>query len=191
MSIKDFLPTIFFLLRFFGVYAILSVSYGFYIKSFDELEDSETDPITQSVVRQLSVVSEWFGYEVDIDEHSHRNYGSLAEEQTFDTVYFDKIQVIAVEEGCNGISVMILFVAFVLAFGGNWKSAVWFIPSGLLIIQIGNLMRLLLLAVLKAETDGNYFHFFHKYGFTAVIYLLVLILWHIWVRYFVSRKTKA
>ncbi len=43
---------------------------------------------------------------------------------------FARVKVI---EGCNGLSVMILFLAFILGFPVSWKQKVWFMPAGLLV----------------------------------------------------------
>jgi exosortase family protein XrtF len=188
---NDFKPTLLFLFRFFLTYGLLSAAYGFYIQSYDRLQPSQTDPSTQWVVQQVSFLAEILGYTTEIEEQAHNRYADLPSEQTFDTLLLDNKRAIAVEEGCNGLSVMILFVSFVLAFGGKWKKAIWFVPLGLVIIHLANLLRLLILAVLKADHDGNYFHFFHKYGFTAVIYFAVFVLWYVWVQFLVSNKPSS
>lgn len=188
---RDFRPTLFFLFRFFLTYALLSAAYGYFIKQYDEASPSETDPITKNIVVQLAFMAEAFGYEVTIDEDDHRNYAQSKDEQTYDSIRLNNVKAIAVEEGCNGISVMILFVAFVLAFGGSGKKAAWFIPLGLAFIHIANILRLFLLALLKIYFDQQYFYFFHKYGFTAVLYAAVFLLWYIWVQHIVvNRKSE-
>lgn len=183
---SDFRPTLLFLFRFFLTYGLLSAAYGFFIKQYDQAEPQVRDPFTHWVVEQVAQIAKWQGYEVVIEENAHLNYAKTAEEQTFDTLIFNDIRAIAVEEGCNGLSVMILFVSFVLAFGGNFQRLLWFIPAGLLLIHLSNLIRLYLLAILKVDFEGQYFHFFHKYGFTAVIYLSVFLLWYVWVQFLVK-----
>jgi exosortase family protein XrtF len=183
--LKEFKPTLFFLLRFFLTYAVCSVSYGLYIKKFDQKNPPVIDPITNAVVKQLGTLAGWIGYNVDVEKNAHLKYEDIADEQTFNTLYLNDIQAIAVEEGCNGLSVIILFASFIIAFGGSLKRVLIFIPIGIVFIHISNLFRLILLAVLNVDFDGRYFHFFHKYGFTAIIYLSVFILWYIWVQYLI------
>lgn len=181
--LKEFKPTLFFLLRFFLTYAICSVSYGLFIKQYDQSQPSIIDPITSQVVNQVGTLASWLGYQVEIEKNAHSNYTDLGHEQTFNTLYLNDIQAIAVEEGCNGMSVIILFASFIIAFGGNAKKSILFILAGIVFIHLSNLLRLLLLAILNVDFNGTYFHFFHKYGFTAVIYLAVFLLWYLWVNY--------
>jgi exosortase family protein XrtF len=183
---QEFKPTIYFLLRFFGTYAVLSILYGLFIRGYDVREPAELDSFTRLIVNQVGGISTAIGYDVDYRRDDHLNYVGAESETTYDSLYLNGQSAIAVEEGCNGLNVMILFVAFILAFGGQRVRAVWFIPLGLVIIHLSNLARLLALAVLNVDFEGRFFHFFHKYGFTAVIYAVVFVLWFTWVQFVVK-----
>ncbi|MCR9154843.1 MAG: exosortase family protein XrtF [Bacteroidetes bacterium] len=176
--LKEFRPTILFLVKFLGIYLIGSALYGVYIANYDA--NNELDPITRWVTYQCANTANVFGYEYAVLEDDHMNWNS-EEEQTFDSLWLNSDYAISVEEGCNGINIMILFIAFVVGFGGKLLNMLIFIPSGLLFIHLANLGRLMLLSLLNVEFDGRGFHFFHKYGFTAVLYLAILILWYFWV----------
>lgn len=180
---NKFKYTIYFLLRFFGVYLILSLLYGLYISHYDTAENPATDPVTRFVTYNCSNTSSLLGYEPRVVENDHRNYAS-AQEQTYDSLWLDEQYAISVEEGCNGINIMILFLAFIVGFGGNWLRMLIFIPAGILFIHLANIGRLMLLSLLNVEWGGQAFHFFHKYGFTAIIYLAILVLWYLWVMHF-------
>ncbi|MGB0178200.1 MAG: exosortase family protein XrtF [Owenweeksia sp.] len=188
--LKEFKPTLIFLVKFFAVYGILSLLYGWYIGSYDRADPPVTDPVTQLVTVNCTQTAGIFGYEWKIIENDHLNW-ERHKEQTFDSVYLNNKYAISVEEGCNGINIMILFLAFVVAFGGKLLNMIIFIPAGILFIHLFNIGRLLLLSLLNVEWDGQAFHFFHKYGFTAVIYVSVLILWYLWVSHFSGRTSKS
>lgn len=175
---REFKPTILFLTKFFFIYLGLSTLYGLYISEYDRVRT--VDPATRVVAQHCMVSGELLGYDLQTVENDHLRQESLPE-QTYDSLWFDDIYAISIEEGCNGINVMILFVAFVIAFGGLWQNMLWFIPGGLLFIHLANLGRLTLLSLLNVEWGGRAFYFFHKYGFTAVLYLAILILWYFWV----------
>ncbi len=188
--LREFKPTIIFLVKFFAVYGGLSIAYGLYIGSYDKADPPVTDPITQLVAVNCTRSAGILGYEWNIIENDHLNWESK-EEQTFDSVYLNGKYAISVEEGCNGINIIILFIAFIVAFGGKLLNMILFIPAGILFIHLFNIGRLLLLSLLNVEWEGKAFHFFHKYGFTAVIYVSVLILWYVWVSHFSGRSGKA
>tara|TARA_R110002050_G_scaffold18186_2_gene53249 strand:+ start:5838 stop:6425 length:588 start_codon:yes stop_codon:yes gene_type:complete len=176
--LKEFKPTILFLVKFFAIYLVFSTLYGLYIAGFDR--DNVLDPITRVVANNCVSTASAIGYETEVvqDDHQRRD---TEEEQTFDSIWLDNVYAVSVEEGCNGINIMILFAAFVVGFGGRIKNMLWFIPFGLIFIHLANIGRLLLLCLLNVEWGGRGFHFFHKYGFTAVLYLAILVLWYLWV----------
>lgn len=94
-----------------------------------------------------------------------------------------------VGDECNGLSVMAVFVVFILAFPGPWRQRLWFIPLGVITIHFFNAVRV---AVLCHITTINYewLTFNHDYTFYVVVYGWVLLLWYIWVSRF-STFSKA
>lgn len=184
--LKEFRPTLLFLVKFFGIYLGLSWAYGLYIGNYDSGSPAVLDPITRGVTAQCTHVTSALGYQTLIVEDDHLNQSTLPE-QTYDSIWIDDSYAISVEEGCNGINIMILFLAFIIGFGGKALNMIVFIPLGLLFIHLANLGRLLLLSFLNIHFSAEAFHFFHKYGFTAIIYLAVLFLWYLWVMRFSGR----
>lgn len=93
-------------------------------------------------------------------------------------------------EPCNGIKVMGLFMIFVLAFPGNWKHKLWFIPCGIIVIHIANAIRVSGLTIIEAKWP-QYLDFNHNVTFQVVIYGLIFLMWYIWVQKFSNiRLTK-
>jgi exosortase family protein XrtF len=165
----SFKPTILFLVRFGVLYALGSIFYSLYISHYDPM----ADPLTIFVSENLRVFMSILGQPISLE---------LDAEMPFVLVAYKDLPSVSVFEGCNGVAVMILFIAFVLAFRGrNNKAALWFIPLGLLSIHLFNLIRLALLIVVN-HYQSNLFHFYHKFLFTGVIYLFVLLFWVGWVR---------
>lgn len=161
-------PAFRFLSLFVGVYTTANVIYGFWVQSHLPL----SDPFTISVTRQVETVLGILGEGVLSRLNTDRPTISLVDSQ-------DDV-VINVYEGCNGINVMIVFVAFMLAFGGPWKRWVWFVPVGLGCIHLANLLRVAALYGI-ARYYQAYFYYVHKYLFTVSIYFLVLLLWWFWL----------
>jgi exosortase family protein XrtF len=87
------------------------------------------------------------------------------------------------------MSVIILFVAFVIAFSDTFKRTFLFILAGSVLIYAMNLVRVVLLTV------GLYHYpwrseLMHEVIFPLAIYGLVFLLWMYWVNHF-SKKVKA
>jgi exosortase family protein XrtF len=95
--------------------------------------------------------------------------------------------VLAIYEGCNGVNIMIIFIAFLVAFGPMEKSLLFFALIGIVIIHLMNLARITLLFwVVLYLPDFTYF--MHKYFFTAILFVIVFVLWIVWVRRFSHLK---
>lgn len=184
---KEFKPTILFLAKFFGIYLLFSLLYGFFISSYDTSDPPQTDPITKYIAVNCGKTATFLGYQIRIVENDHINAYTKSE-VTYDSIWLNDSYAISVEEGCNGVNIMILFVAFVVAFGGKLVNMLIFIPAGLVFIHLSNIARLILLSLLNVEWGGQAFHFFHKYGFTAVIYFSVFLLWYLWVVKFSGKE---
>ena len=185
--LKEFRPTILFLVKFFVIYFGLSALYGWYIGRYDTSDPPLTDPITHFITYNCTGTAEIMGYETRVVEDDHLNRAELPE-VTYDSVWFDEAYAVSIEEGCNGINIMILFLAFIIAFGGKLVNMLLFIPAGIVFIHLANIGRLMFLSLLNVEFGGRAFYFFHKYGFTAVIYLAVFLLWVLWVVKFSGKR---
>jgi exosortase family protein XrtF len=141
--------------------------YGIYIENAGK----EADAITQHVTVQTC-------YLLNLNDREVVNVLNESGPTVF-IKHYGRV-ILSVFEGCNGINVMIVFVAFMVAFGGAIRKLVWFIPLGLVVIHLANLGRLFLLYVTAVQSP-RYFYYFHKYFFTAILYLIVLALWAAWV----------
>jgi len=170
MNWREFKPTIFFILRFLGLYLAGNLIYGLYTSSFEPV----ADPVTILVSNQTALTLNSLGWQCTTHEQRTKPTVTIAHEAK---------PVLSVYEGCNGINVMIIFVAFVIAFGPMIRAMMWFIPLGFFIIHLGNLLRLVLLFFVSQEFPGA-LYFSHKYLFTAFIYAVVFLLWMIWVNSF-------
>jgi len=164
---KEFIPAFRFLTIFLGLYLGLNIIYGVWVSSFGQ----EADSATRVITKQTSHILNLFGEET----HTQPRQGAPTV-----SILKDSRVALSVFEGCNSINVMIVFVSFLFAFRGNWKKLAWFLPVGLVLIYIANLLRIIALYYV-AEYWRQYFYYIHKYIFTAVIYLLVFILWWWWI----------
>lgn len=166
-NIKELKPAIRFLVIFLALYIGLNVVYGLWITSYGNNPDAATHMVTQHTSALLTVLGE------ETSTLPKLGTASISIVKGLRTV-------ISVFEGCNSINVMIVFVAFVFAFGGKPKTMAWFIPAGLVLIYMLNLVRVLALFYV-AEYWEQYFYYVHKYAFTAFIYVFVFALWWIWI----------
>jgi exosortase family protein XrtF len=165
--LKEFKPSFVFLAKFLGIYFVGNVLYGLYIESFGQKADHITFWVTQQTALLLNIL----GIYPDIVPNPHGPSVFLKEHA---------VTMLSVFEGCNGINIIIIFVAFVIAFGGPVKKMAWFIPLGIFIVHLSNLLRIWLLYFVSKNYQ-HYFYYVHKYFFTAILYLVIFALWTFWV----------
>jgi exosortase family protein XrtF len=104
-------------------------------------------------------------------------------------LFKDNVAVVLIEHGCNGLILMVLFAAFIIAFPGPWKKKLWYIPLGILAIYIINAIRVIGLAVNHIYAKSS-FDFNHKYTFTILIYGAIFLFWMVWVNRFSGINAK-
>ena len=80
---------------------------------------------------------------------------------------------------CDGVALFALFAIFILAFPGPISRKAWFIPAGIALLHLANIVRVVVLARIQA-TSPEWLEFNHDYTFTVLIYGLVFALWYLW-----------
>ena len=173
-------PFLLFLGTFFLTYIVLTFLYQRYLNSFEE---NKIDAITTMVSYNTQWVMQLFNDQSFIEKSATHPYMKL---------FFNDKYVARIVEGCNAISVIILFISFVMSFSGKLKTTFFFVFGGSLLIYVLNVLRIAALSALifyfpKQEP------FLHGVLFPLYIYGVVFILWLIWVRKFsryASKDTK-
>jgi len=160
-----------FVVLFLGTYLILTVLYALYLY-VSKGESYPPDYITHIVAKQSSTLINSFGYDANIVPHEARPTMKLFVEGHY------LAQII---EGCNAISIIILFVAFVVAFAQSFKKTLFFILAGAVIIYALNILRISILAIALYRYP-EYEHALHGVVFPGIIYGIVFLLWMVWVR---------
>jgi len=120
-----------------------------------------------------------------------RILGYEAQSRVNATLYINNIRTVHVGYPCNGISIFIVFISFIIAVPGKIKDLSWFIPLGILSVHSINVLRVFCLAVIYLY-DKSLVDFNHKYVFTAVVYTWVMLLFRYWIKRFsVLQKFKS
>lgn len=94
---------------------------------------------------------------------------------------------VAIQPGCNGIEAMICITAAMVAYSASWYEKTMGLLVGFLAIQALNLIRIISLFYLL-QWNQQWFEWFHLYVWQALIFLDVLIVFILWIRWLPSRK---
>lgn len=177
--IKQYKAFLVFLVGFFGSYLILVGLYKIYLSQYDA-NKFEADGMTLLVSKQANWFSKLIGQNTRITPSAFEPAYNF---------FVNNQQVARVVEGCNAVSVMILFASFIIGFRGSLKKTIWFVLFGVLLIHVFNVMRVSLI------TLGLYYYpehkrLLHDYVFPLFIYGVVFLLWLIWVNKFSNHAKK-
>ncbi|WP_431159330.1 exosortase family protein XrtF [Winogradskyella poriferorum] len=175
--LKKYKLVIRFIITFLAVYSILTVGYYFYL----ELSDGTKyfpDYATHLVANQTENLLDGLGYDSEVLPHEN--------EPSMKVIINGKF-VARVIEGCNAISIIILFLSFVIAFADKFKSTFLYCLAGSIIIYAFNLIRIVVLS-------AGLYHYpwrkeiLHTVIFPMAIYGIVFILWMFWVNRFSKKR---
>ena len=149
--------------------------YSFYLHKTQQKGDVfSCSPLTKNVAIHVEKVANLMGYDAFVEQHT----GELSMKLNVNDKYVSRII-----EGCNSISIIILFLAFIIAFSGPVKSTILFGIFGGVLIYIVNILRIIALSVLYYRFP-EYQKVLHDLLFPAVIYGLVFVLWITWVTFY-------
>lgn len=168
-----------FLVKFLTTYLLLLIAYQCYLSQFDTAH-FQTDDFTTLVAVQVQDFLLFFQYNTSLQAH-------LTESSV--RVFVDNQSVVRIVEGCNALSVMILFAAFIVAFAGKFWQTFGYILGGILLIHFLNIARIGLL-IIGILTFKPIEYFLHEIVFPLFIYGVVFGLWVFWVNKFSNHATK-
>lgn len=111
-----------------------------------------------------------------------RTLGFLASAESGSTLLrMDGLPAVIVGAPCDGLVLYALFAGFVVAFPAPLRAKLWFIPVGIILLYLLNIVRVGALAL-----NHHYAHrsvdFNHHYTFSFVVYSCICLLWLWWVR---------
>ncbi len=169
-TINQHKPFFTFLLKFVLFYLIFTLIYKFYLNQFN-VENKEVDGITEFVAHQTKNTLVLFGKDCEMQKNEI--------EASYKIIYFNKY-IARIVEGCNAISVIILFASFIFGFSAKFKNTFLFILLGAALVFILNIFRIALLTIGLFHYP-EYEEFLHNIIFPVVIYGVVFSLWIFWV----------
>lgn len=170
---------ILFLVKFFISYLIMVGLYATYLNKTQEKETLfSCSPITTTVAKQTVKMIRILGYKAEVEQHQDELSLKLMVNGNY---------VSRVIEGCNSISIIILFLAFIIAFSGSVKATIIYGIIGSVLIYFTNIFRIAVLSIgiLEYPTQQE---ILHGLVFPAIIYGMVFLLWVIWVNKFSNFK---
>lgn len=177
--VRKYKGVIRFVLLFLGTYLVLSFCYSVYLQ-FSKGGVYHPDFVTHLVAKQSAAIISGFGYEADIV--AHQQYSQMQ-------LFINKKFLGSIIEGCNSLSIIVLFISFIVAFAEKFKKTFLFILAGTALIYAVNLIRIVILSIALHHYPEQE-KLLHGVVFPALIYGIVFLLWMLWVRKLTPNTTE-
>ncbi len=153
---------------FLTVFVVI-LGVGFTLLSLNSINDHVIEPFTAGVARVSGVALNLIGQDIEMQ-------GTVIRNPRFG---------VNIENGCNGVETMIIFLAAVLAFPASWKSRAVGLALGLVAIQFVNLVRVVALFLTGAYFP-KFFDSSHTVVWQTIVILFGVFLWIFWANRFAA-----
>lgn len=164
--------TVFFILKLVVVYLLLQGTYDFIISPYTQLDSY----LINSIINGAEFGLTSLGYEL-LPNNSIYQYHMGIEGTTG----------VVIGNPCDGLSLFILYVAFLMVFNGNWLFKFIFSMVGIAVIHVLNVVRVISLAlIVKYSPESLDFH--HSYTFTLFVYSFIFLLWMLRIKIYQKHK---
>ncbi len=106
-------------------------------------------------------------------------------------LYYESLNygIIYVSWGCSGLKQFYQWVFLIVLFPGPWKHKLWYIPLGLGVIYLVNVLRIYSLLIVTMYSPKNV-HFVHDDIVRPFFYVVMFALWVIWNEKFTAPMRK-
>ncbi|MBX2931651.1 MAG: archaeosortase/exosortase family protein [Chitinophagaceae bacterium] len=104
------------------------------------------------------------------------------------TIFGNGKRLVGISDSCNGLSLFILYIGFLICFPSKIKLKVLFFFLGIITIFVVNIIRTSMLCIIH-EKYPNFLDFAHHYLFNIVVYSTIFLLWVIFSKKSSSIKT--
>lgn len=147
-----------------GAYVLWLLIYYLLIKEYTNWDHA----LNYNIVYLSQKLMSFFGFGSFIELESDHVLLIMTEGQ---------LRPILLGDECNGFKLFSIFSIFILAFPGSWKTKLWFIPLGIVIVHLANIIRVCALLYIN-NYHHEYMDFNHLYTFTIFVYGIIFLLWY-------------
>lgn len=97
------------------------------------------------------------------------------------TIFLGPKRLIGIADGCNGLSLFVLFIGFMIAYPGKIYLKTSYAIMGIIFITFLNICRCTGLGLIH-NSNPNLTDFAHHYVFKIITYLAIFYMWYGFVR---------
>ena len=98
--------------------------------------------------------------------------------------YPEELKYVIAAEHCLAIPATVIFIGSILLYRGSWLNKLWFIPMGVIIVSLINLLRLIFVCETFIHFRKTIFTINHSFVYVAITYALIMVLIIWWMQRF-------
>ena len=171
-------PSSRFLVLFIPLIIIWFISYHLiYGITFANTEYDILTSFSVVLAKQANFLLDSLGFETSVEIHGDMVVSKILKYKHQHGVW--------IGEPCNGIKIFGVFSIFILCLGSRWIYKLLFIPVGIIILHLLNVMRVASLTYIAA-VNPKILDFNHNITFQIIIYSAMLLLWLFFIRKFTN-----
>ena len=99
----------------------------------------------------------------------------------------DAYSMVTVAPECTSLKQWMHWLFLMLIFPGPWKHKAWYIPLGLVIVELTNVVRIVGITLFLRPFPHD-FALAHDVIFKIMFYVVIFLMWMIWVEKFLHPK---
>lgn len=164
-----------FLATFLGLYGVWMMLYYWIIHPWGWLDTLVINDSSLWAIWLLDLI----GFETFQGNH-----------ETIRTIGIQGTNGLWIGDPCNGLTLFAMFSLFIIAYPGRWIHKAWYIPVGITLIHILNVVRIAALCIITQKAP-EWLDFNHTYLFQIIMYGFIFGLWYIWIKKFSPGKPNA
>ena len=171
-------PSSRFLVLFIPLIIIWFISYHLiYGITFANTEYDILTSFSVVLAKQANFLLDSLGFETSVEIHGDMVVSKILKYKHQHGVW--------IGEPCNGIKIFGVFSIFILCLGSRWIYKLIYIPIGIFILHLLNVMRVASLTYIAA-VNPMILDFNHNITFQIIIYSAMLLLWLFFIRKFTN-----
>lgn len=89
---------------------------------------------------------------------------------------------------CTSLKQWLHWLFLMLVFPGPGKHKLWYLPTGILLLHLINVFRIVGLAIVLSSTP-QYFNFYHDYFFKTLFYGSIFLMWVFWIEKVIPQES--
>jgi len=117
------------------------------------------------VARATNHILAYFNYDLELHQYNVLKYTNGV--------------AVRIVWSCTGLKQAYIFCCLIAFYKGNLKQKLWFIPLGLLVVYITNIVRISAIVALIRD-NPQWFDLLHEYIFKYLFYLVLFGMWVLW-----------